>query len=315
MRSLISRWRRTFLCVLIGIAAIGGAVINASPAGATIVQNQDWIQGYPMANIYGGSQAGAGWMCTAGPQFIGTQTAHFYMAVPRHCIERSFGVDTWVDNGSAGVCCTVAARFMDDASNYATVGNALFPWGNSGGINYTLFDMALIDFGSVTSAVAGTPLIRNWCHAYPNCAGPTGGGTGQATFGQGYNMHTTDQGTPWVGALACHSGRSSGTACGSIDHASFVTGYGGYQTWLWVVIGLGNCGVAGGDSGATVYWTEDAQNVYPFGMITTGFNGTTTTSQSACYGANQRVASSYGFIPWTSIRDGFPGLGLYPITG
>lgn len=301
------RLRRIVVAVAFAVAAVAAM---AAPAGATIVQNQDWVQGYPMSNIY----TPTGWMCSSGPMFIGTQTAHYYMAIPRHCVESSFGTNTWVDSGMAGTCCAVSARFMNDPNNYATIGNALFPWGNSGGVNYQMFDMALIDFGSVTSAIAGTPLVHNWCHPYPNCSGPTSGGSGQATFGQGYHMHTTDQATPWVGALACHSGRVSGTACGTINSAVFETGYGGYSSWLWKVTGVGNCGVAGGDSGATVYWTQDGLNVYPFGLLVTGY-GASNSVPGACFGSGHRVSTQYGFIPWTSIRDGFPGIGLYPLTG
>lgn len=307
----LCRLRRTAMCVLLAIMAVGGVVINSSPAGATIVQNQDWIQGYPMANVY----TPAGYMCTSGPMFYATSNAHYYMAIPRHCVEYQLNDGSFmVNNNSAGVCCTVAAKFMDDPNNYFTVGNTLVPWGVVGGIDFRTFDMALVDLGWIGSAVAGTPLIHNWCHAYPNCAGPTGGGTGQATFGQGYNMHTVDQGTPWVGALSCHSGRQSGTACGYISQAVQVT-VRGYTSWVWKVDGIGNCGAAAGDSGMTTYWTEDAQNVYPFGMGVVGFDQWQTTSQNSCYSAGRTVSTSIGFIPWTSIRDGFTGLGLYPITG
>jgi hypothetical protein len=295
--------RRTFVAAAVVVGSLG---VMADPASATVNQNQDWIAGYPMSNVY----QPEGWACTAGPQFLGTATGHYYQAMPRHCLESYYNTNTFVDMDTSDPYPTfVSAEFMMDPNNNFTVGSVGFPWGSG----YTLYDMAIVDLGPVWAAVAGTDLVKNWCHPYPSCEGPLGGGWFSATFGQGYHMQTAGPATPWVGMLSCHSGRNSGTACGTTVSAHWVTAYGGYQQWLWRVTGVGNCGEAKGDSGAPVYWTEDAQNVYMAGMIVASPNSYTNPSRNGCYAAGQVYSTEYYYIPWTSIRDGFPGLGLTPL--
>jgi hypothetical protein len=300
--------RRLILCALLAVAAVAGAITQTTPAGAYFA-NQPWIAGYPMANIFPPPE---GYMCTTGPQMLSTVNLHVYQVIPRHCIEYAYGVNTWIDN-SASPGNTVAARYMNAQGNNFEPSDMWYPYGNSGGVNYALFDMAIYDIGSVVNSIPDSDLVKNWCHAYPNCSGPLSGGTGAATFGQGYHMQTAGQATPWVGMLACHSGMISGTACGYVNSAHLIS-YNGYSTWVWKVTGIGNCGVATGDSGAPVYWTEDAQNVYQAGMVVNFFDPWTTTSQSSCYAAGRSISNQSGFIPWTSIANGYPGLGLVPYT-
>lgn len=300
-----------FLAALLAIAGL--AFVGASEAGAANCSTGDWHAGFGMTSYqfdYGAGQ---------GSFYYSPVNGHYYLLVPRSTFESSWGVtagatsrfDTWM-----GFPCT------GPSGNQFDLANVVYPWGNSGGVDYTKYDMALIDFGT-SNVGAVTDIVHNYCHPYPGCEGMWGGtdkSVGTA-LGQGSAMSNVSNvaGGAYIGLPVCTSGPWGGTSCGTVSSAS-VHSYNGYSQWTWNVTGMGNCkaggfstaaGALASDHGSPVYYSVNATQLSMVGMVS-GFQNQQAGAGNACWD----VGESYGdikFIPWTSVDAGFPGYQLAPV--
>lgn len=305
------KFRAMLAIVAMAMALIG---IGASEADAANCGGADWHAGYAMTTSSGGGYA------ANGPWFYSPVNGHYYELIPRSTVESAWGVpyasnirlQTWMNFPCGGA-----------NGNGFDIANIVYPWGNSGGVDYTKYDMALIDWGTSAFPTPPTDLVHNYCHPYPGCEGFLGGTT--KTFSQALSQGTAMDnianvsGGAYNGLPACISAPHGGTSCGTVGSGSFEQ-YNGYGQWVWS-LPLGGCKAGAGqsqgaldsDHGGPVYYSNGNNQVSMSGMIT-GFSNQATQGSpgNACWAPGDRYGD-VTFIPWTSVDAGFPGYSLAPM--
>lgn len=277
----------TFVVALVG--ALSLLWCNAPGAGATVIQNTDWIASRMM-------QRSDGPMYTSGAWLLSRTNQHLYLWTVAHAVK------------NCQSCPVLGLQHLyESASNNWFDGAALvFPTNPA----YAYYDMVLVDFG--VSNVAKTNKIWNYCTA-TNCTSYQGFGTASNPnwAGSAYNQTGSAGSSAGWGVMA--GKMASGTSWGTISSAYHFTNS-GWDFWGIKVTGVTGCGNSPGDSGSPWYTGPTGGDLVGINVGAPSNTSWTVPGPSPCYGYTVSISDQAVYVDMASVVAAYPGFSLVAVT-